>query len=100
MTGKAGSGSEILPTYISGLPPLFKRPWRVTGHHVKNGPGASKDDRRMVPLVDYLHMLTHEIPGQFCIERGKKLFEEFWGVDLEAEIRKLNARYEAERRAA
>jgi len=69
----------------------------VTGHHVKRGPGAPKEDRRMVPLMDFLHMRTHEIPGQPCVERGKKVFEEFWGVDLEREIGRLNAEYEAQR---
>ena len=68
----------------------------ISVHHVKECPGGPRADRRGVPLMDYLHMLTHEIPGQPCVERGRRVFEEYWQVDLEAEIRKLNARYELE----
>ncbi len=68
----------------------------TTLHHVKRCPGGPREDRRAIPLPAHLHMLTHEIPGQICVERSRKKFEEYWDVDLEAEIVKLNARYEAE----
>jgi hypothetical protein len=42
-------------------------------------------------------MLTHEIAGQPCVERSRQHFESFWGVDLEKEIRGLNAKYESEK---
>lgn len=57
----------------------------VTIHHVRRF-GSPKDDHRTVPLVARLHMLTHEVPGQPCVERGKKVFEAFYNVDLEAAI--------------
>jgi hypothetical protein len=67
----------------------------VTVHHVKECPGGPRVDRRGVPLVHELHMLTHEVSGQPCVERGRERFEEFWQVDIEWEIKRLNMVYEA-----
>lgn len=68
----------------------------VTGHHVRRF-GSPKDDRRMVPLVAQLHMRGCELPGIPCVERGKRVFEAAHGVDLEAEIVRLNALWEAQK---
>jgi len=63
-----------------------------TLHHVKAGPGAQKDDRRVVRLCQAHHL--HDF-GLLSIERlGKAGFERKWEIDLEAEIRKNNERYE------
>lgn len=64
----------------------------VTVHHVRRF-GSQKDDRRTVPLVARLHMLTCETPGQPCVERGKKVFEKFWNIDLEERIMWYNKLY-------
>lgn len=68
----------------------------ITIHHVRIF-GGPRDDRRGVPLIRSLHQLQWEIKGQPCVERGKKIFEKFWRVDLEAAIVKYNERYELER---
>jgi hypothetical protein len=39
-------------------------------------------------------MRTNEEPGRPCVERGKQIFEQQWGVDLEAAIVRYNAEYE------
>jgi hypothetical protein len=66
------------PCFVTG-----ERP--ATVHHVRRF-GEPKSDLRIVPLVARLHMRGDEIPGQPCVERGKKIFEEFWRVDLEAAV--------------
>lgn len=78
---------------------LLPYSWFVTGHHVRFC-GGPRVDRRMVPLVDFLHMRGHEVSGQPCVERGKKIFEEFWHVDLEAEILRLNKKYDEAQRSS
>ena len=99
ITGKMGAGYTCITSPVRNGSFTFTAParhWQITLHHVKRCPGGTREDRRVVPLVDYLHMLTHEIPGQPCVERGKQVFEEFWGVDLEKEILRLNREYELE----
>jgi len=83
-------------TGIVGKGFAFVRVVAVTLHHVKQFPGGPRVDRRVVPLIDCLHMRTHEIKGNPCVERGKGAFERFWSVSLEAEILHLNERYERE----
>ena len=70
----------------------------LTAHHVRNF-GSIKDDRRTVPLVRHLHQLPWKISGQPCVEEGKKKFEEYWHVDLEAAIVKYNLLYEQEQKS-
>ena len=82
--------------FIAQQPCIVTGDRGVTIHHVRRW-GSPKDDRRTVPLVAELHMRTHEFPGQLCVERGKRIFEAFWGVDLEREIERLNALYLATR---
>ena len=65
----------------------------ATTHHVREF-GSQKNDRRAIRLVAELHL--HEA-GNFSIERiGKDKFEERWGINIEDEIAKVNARYRAE----
>jgi len=78
---------DTQPCMVTG-----RRP--VTLHHVRRY-GEPKDDRRIVPLIPSLHMLTDEIPGLPCVERGKQVFESFWCVNLEASIVRYNLEYEA-----
>ena len=77
----------------------------VTVHHCKRCPGGPREDRRGVPLIAELHMLTHAKnegePGYLgpCVERGRVLFEVWHKVNLENEIERLNKRYEGEHNA-
>ena len=61
-------------------------------HHVRSM-GSPKDDTRIIPLVDRLHMLTHEKPGFPCIERGKQVFERTWEINIEDEVLKHQMLY-------
>ena len=60
----------------------------VTVHHVRFC-GGPRIDTRTLPLIAELHMLGHEKYAEFgpCIERGKKVFEQAHGVDIEAGIK-------------
>lgn len=78
--------------FVAAQPCIVTGQSPVTVHHVRRF-GSPKDDYRTVPIVAPLHMLTNETPGLPCVERGKRRFEETWGVSLEAEIRRLNALY-------
>lgn len=80
--------------WISSLPCCVtgKRP--VTVHHVRRF-GSARDDFRTVPLIASLHMRGCEKPGLPCVERGKRVFEDRWNIDLEATILRLRAKYEA-----
>ena len=61
---------------------------RLTVHHVKQCPGAQKDDTRGVPLCAEMHL--HDF-GMESIERlGRRKWEARFGIDLESEIRRLN----------
>ncbi len=65
----------------------------ATTHHVRLF-GSPRDDRRVIRLAARLHM--HDF-GMESIERlGKRQFEARHGIGIEAEIRKLRARYEGE----
>ena len=81
--------------WIASQPCMITGESPVTVHHVRFC-GSPRDDRRTVPLVARLHMRTHERPGEPCVERGKKIFEAFWGGSLETAIMKYNAMYEFE----
>ena len=83
--------------WLAAQPCLVTARRPVTVHHVRRF-GEPKHDRRTLPLVPELHQLQNEIKGIPCIERGKAIFEEFWGVNIEAAILAYNARYEAEHR--
>ncbi len=39
-------------------------------------------------------MRGSEKPGFPCIERGKKVFEQFWKVDIEKAIQYFNSRFD------
>lgn len=84
--------------WIASLPCLVSGKRPVTVHHVRFF-GSPRDDRRTVPLVASLHMRTNETPGLPCVERGKKIFEAFWKVDLEDAIRIYNRLYDQEKAA-
>ncbi len=74
------------PCCISGELP-------ATTHHVRSF-GSCKDDRRSIRLAARFHL--HDA-GMFSIERlGKAAFESHHGIDIEAEIAKLNARHNME----
>ena len=64
----------------------------VVGHHVRRH-GERKNDRRMVPLIDYCHVLT-----SFSVHDGggNRLFEKRFGCDFETAIACLNAEYDCE----
>ena len=81
--------------FIASQPCMVTGESPATVHHVRFC-GSPRDDRRIVPLVARLHMLTNETPGQPCVERGKKIFEAFWKVDLEAAIKHYDSLYEQE----
>ncbi len=68
----------------------------ITAHHVKETPGAPKNDRRAVPLCQGHHL--HGF-GMQSIERlGRKQWEMKFQMDLENVIRNLNGRFEREER--
>jgi len=68
----------------------------VTAHHLRRH-GEPKNDRRTLPLCASSHI--YEM-GVNSIERiGKRKFEQFFELDLEALVLKHNERYEQERRA-
>lgn len=74
-------------------------PCQVTGeypattHHVRSY-GSPKDDSRIMRLVARLHMKTAALPGVPCVEDGKRVFEEFHGVEIKVLVRELRERYE------
>ena len=82
--------------YVGSLPCLVHGrgcPGRVTVHHVKETPGAQKNDERTVPLCEELHL--HDF-GPHCVERlGKVGFQEFWGVIFDAAIEREQADFVA-----
>lgn len=63
---------------------------RVTAHHVKEGPGWPKNDRRTVPLFECRHMYGF---GDETVEHGRAGFEARFGVYLEIIISQLNSEY-------
>jgi hypothetical protein len=77
------------PCWITG-----KRP--ATVHHVRFC-GSRRDDNITLPLIPELHMRTHEKPGVPCIERGKKIFEQFHGVSIDAGVLKYQELWEKEK---
>lgn len=79
--------------WCAGLPCCITGERPVTVHHIRFC-GSPKDDTRILPLVPRLHMLTSELPGQPCIERGKEVFEASWGVDIEGLVLKHQRLYE------
>lgn len=96
MRSATRKGTHKDPAYrewIASLPCMVTGERPATVHHVRFC-GSARDDRRTVPLVARLHMRTHEKPGFPCVERGKKIFEAFWGKDLENAIRWYNFTYE------
>lgn len=77
------------PCMISGRP--------ATVHHVRFC-GSPKDDRRTLPLAPEYHMIG--FGSETSIEAlGKAKFEARYGVDIEAEIREYNERYEIRMKA-
>lgn len=71
--------------FIAHCPPLVAGEGPITVHHVRRF-GELKDDRRTIPLPASLHMKTHAKKGIPCIEDGKRVFEAFHHVDIEAAI--------------
>lgn len=70
---------------------LFECNGRLTVHHVKETPGAQKNDRRTIPLCEAHHM--HDF-GPYSIERiGKAAFEKRYGLKLEQLIVYYNEAY-------
>jgi hypothetical protein len=80
------------PEYLSWL---HTQPCIVTGrrgvqaHHVDR----PRNDRRSVPVIPEMHVHT---PFSVHGGGGRRRFEERWSVDFEAEIRRLNQKYESE----
>lgn len=65
-----------------------------TLHHIRDC-GSPKNDRRSIMLCQAHH---HIHWGHKSIEfLGKKRWQEFWGIDIESEITRYNALYEAEK---
>ena len=64
----------------------------VIGHHVRRH-GERKNDRRMVPLIDYCHVLM-----SFSVHDGggNLAFQKRFGCDFETAIACLNAEYDLE----
>lgn len=61
----------------------------VEGHHVKECPGALKNDRRMVPLCSAHHRI-----GPDAVEKlGRKNWEAKFGIGLEWWIAVFNEKY-------
>jgi hypothetical protein len=83
---------KVYLNWLHSQPCIVTGQLPVTVHHVRSF-GSRREDRRGVPLIASLHMLTHEVPGVPCVERGKQLFQSVWCVDLEAEIIRLNELY-------
>ena len=65
---------------------------KVVGHHVRRH-GERKNDRRMVPLIDYFHVST-----SFSVHDGggNLAFQKRFGCDFETAIACLNAEYDFE----
>ncbi len=93
-----GRKDKAYRAWIASQPCMITGERPVTVHHIRFC-GSPRDDRRTVPLVASLHMRTHETPGKPCVERGKKVFEQFWKVDLEQAIIAYNTWYETEQAA-
>lgn len=80
--------------YVGQYPCLLRDRHECDGyvslHHVKSGPGALKDDRRVVPLclAGHLHGF-----GMESVEQLGKKFEAHHGVSLEGEITRLQTKY-------
>lgn len=82
-------------TWMHTQPCLVTGEWPVTVHHVRFC-GSPKNDRRTIALVARLHMRGCEQPGIPCVERGKRVFEEFHGVNIEHAIANYNRRFDLE----
>lgn len=80
------------PCIVSGMIHI-ERSAHVEAHHVRRH-GEQKNDYRTVPLLARFHRLTSG--GELTVEHGKQRFEQAYGVNIEAEIARLNAKYEAE----
>lgn len=65
----------------------------LTAHHVRRF-GEPKNDRRVLPLCSKGHLHGMSILSIEAL--GKRGFESYWGIDIEAEILELNAKYEEE----
>jgi hypothetical protein len=57
----------------------------ISIHHVRKY-GSPKDDRRILPLCASGHL--HDC-GPHSIERGKRQFEAWWGLDIEDSASRL-----------
>ncbi len=76
--------------FIAEQPCIVCGGWPVTVHHHRTL-GSPKDDTRTLPLCDPHHMIQW---GPESIEAmGKAKFQESHGVDLEAEITRLQQLY-------
>lgn len=62
---------------------------RLTIHHVREY-GSPKDDRKILLLCEGHHQ--HDF-GEYCIERGKKRFEQTFGIDIQKQIATYNEDY-------
>lgn len=74
----------------------YRQTTRTEGHH--HGPrGLSQKapDRRLLPIC-----IVHHQSGSTAIHVLGRRFAEYHGIDLEAEIARLNARYDARAEAA
>ncbi|MGD0497513.1 MAG: hypothetical protein ABSC23_03655 [Bryobacteraceae bacterium] len=67
---------------------------RATVHHVRRF-GEPKDDRRTLPLAPEFHQIQAG-PESSIEALGKAKFEDRYGVDIEASIKRYNARYDRE----
>jgi hypothetical protein len=79
-------------SFMATQPCLVSGSRNVTLHHVRFC-GSPKDDRRVVPLAPEYHLIQHG-PYTSIEALGKAKFQERYGVDLEAAIRRYNSEYD------
>jgi hypothetical protein len=94
--GKARRGRLVDKDYLAWMAqqPCMISGRRATVHHVRRF-GEPKDDRRTLPLAPEYHMIQNG-PRTSIEALGKRNFEARYAVDLEASIKRYNARYEQE----
>jgi hypothetical protein len=94
--GKTRRGRGVDKDYLAWMArqPCMISGRRATVHHVRRC-GEGKDDRRTLPLAPEYHLIQHR-PRTSIEALGKRKFEARYSVDLEASIKRYNARYEQE----
>lgn len=82
-----------LPCILRRLGCVCEVTYPVESHHVGHFGRARENDFNAIPLC----ALGHHREGPFAVHRlGRKAFESRFGIDLDAEVRRLNEQWIAE----